>query len=125
MSAPGSAKKIVRKGYDKIATRYTAARTSASDSEDIQLLSLLVERLPKGAMILDAGCGSGRPVTRLLAESFAVIGVDFSQEQLRMAKTNVRNAGFICADLSHVPFKDKAFDAIGSYYSIISIPRAD
>ena len=118
-----SAKKIVRKGYDKIATSYTAARTADSDSEDIRLLNLLVERLPKRAMILDAGCGSGRPVTRLLAESFAVTGVDFSQEQLRMAKANVRNAGFICADLSHVPFKDEAFDAICSYYSIIHIPR--
>src|SRR5881296_1843154 len=96
-----SAKKIVRKGYDKIATRYTAARTADSDSEDIQLLNLLVERLPKGAMILDAGCGSGLPVTRLLAESVAVTGVDFSREQLRMAKANIGKARFICADLSH------------------------
>src|SRR3989442_11865955 len=98
MSAPGSAKKIVRKGYDKIATSYTAARTADSDSEDIRLLKLLVERLPKGAMILDAGCGAGRPVTQLLAESFAVTGVDFSHEHLHMAKANLRNAGFIYAD---------------------------
>src|SRR3989449_9616821 len=123
MSAPGSAKKIVRKGYDKIATSSAAASTSDSDSQDIRLLNLLLERLPKRAMILDAGCGSGHPVTRLLAESFAVTGVAFSQEQLRMAKANVGNAGFICADLSHVPFKDEAFDAICSYYSIIHIPR--
>src|SRR5712664_1056195 len=92
-----SAKKIVRKGYNKIAKSYTATRSVNSDSEDIRLLKLLVERLPKGAMILDAGCGSGRPITQLLAESFAVTGVDFAQEQLHMAKASVRNATFVCA----------------------------
>src|SRR5437879_9901847 len=105
-----SAKKIVRKGYDEIATSYTVARTADSDSEDIQLLNLLVDRLPKEATILDAGCGSGRPVTQLLAESFAVSGVDFSQEQLDMANASVRAAGFVCADLYHVPFKDDELD---------------
>src|SRR5205807_9213755 len=103
MHNQASAKKIVRKGYDKIATTYTATRTADSDSEDIQLLNLLVDRLPKEATILDAGCGAGRPVTQLLAESFAVTGVDFSQEQLHMAKAIVRDAGFACADLSQMP----------------------
>lgn len=120
-----SSKKIVRNGYNKIAKSYTETRSVDSDSEDIRLLKLLVERLPKGAMILDAGCGSGRPVTQLLAESFAVTGVDFAQEQLHMAKASVPNAGFICADLSQMPFKDEAFDAICSYYSIIHVPRGD
>ena len=125
MHKHASAKKIVRKGYDKIATRYTATRNVDSNSEDIRLLKLLAERLPKGAMILDAGCGSGRPVTQLLAESFAVTRVDFAEKQLHIAKTSVPNAGFICADLSHMPFKDEAFDAICSYYSIIHIPREE
>ncbi|OLE77129.1 hypothetical protein AUG19_01310 [archaeon 13_1_20CM_2_54_9] len=52
----------MRAEYNKIASSCAAARTS--DSEDVQLLNLLVRRLPKGAMVLDAGCGSGYPVAR-------------------------------------------------------------
>src|SRR5207244_11517896 len=95
MHNQASAKEIVRKGYDKIATSYIAARTADSDSEDIRLLNLLVERLPKGAVILDAGCGYGISVTRLLSDSFSVTGADFSKLQLCMAKAIVRNAVLI------------------------------
>lgn len=115
------AKRIVRTGYNTIASSYAAARTA--DSEDVQLLDLLVERLPKGAMVLDAGCGSGSPVAQFLAKSFRVVGVDFAEEQIRLAKESVPEAALVCADLSNMPFNNETFDAICSYYAIIHIPR--
>jgi ubiquinone/menaquinone biosynthesis C-methylase UbiE len=116
-----SGKKIVRVGYNKIATRYTATRTPVS--EDVQLLQLLVERLPKRAIVLDAGCGSGYPVTRFLAESFQVTGVDFSDVQLRLAKVSLPDSAFVSADIARMPFKNDVFDALCSYYAIIHVPR--
>lgn len=118
-----SGKKIVRDGYNKIASRYAAARTP--ESEDIQLLNQLMSHLPKGAVVLDAGCGSGYPVTRVLAQSFHVVGVDFSNEQLRLATRNLLDSAFLCADIARMPFKNDVFEAICSYYAIIHLPRKE
>ncbi len=117
------AKEIVRSGYNKIASRYAESRTD--DSEDIQLLSLLVERLPRRALVLDAGCGSGYPVAQFLAKSFQVVGVDFAPGQIQLARGKVPDAMFVCADLSNLPFKNGAFDAVCSYYAIIHVPRSE
>jgi SAM-dependent methyltransferase len=113
----------VRSGYNKIASTYAASRTD--DSEDIQLLSLLVERLPRRALVLDAGCGSGYPVAQILAKSFQVVGVDFAPRQIQLAIGKVPDALFVCADLSNLPFKNGAFDAVCSYYAIIHVPRSE
>ncbi len=114
-------KEIVKSGYDKIASSYSSIRTS--DSEDVQLLRLLVERLPLGAVVLDAGCGSGYPVTQVLSRSSRVTGVDFAKEQVLIAKRTVPDAEFILGDITDLPVRDCAFDAICSYYAIIHVPR--
>ena len=116
-------KEIVRKGYDAIAARYLAARSE--DSEDVQLLQELVQRLSPGAKVLDAGCGAGVPVTRRLSESFSVTGVDFSEAQIRLARQLVPRAQFVLQDITQLSFPDDSFDAICSYYAIIHIPRGE
>lgn len=89
----------------------------------MRLLAELAQRLPKGAKVLDAGCGAGVPVTRVLARRFDVTGVDFSEAQISLARQNVPEARFLCQDISQLDFPDGAFDAIVSYYAIIHIPR--
>ncbi len=116
------AKEIVRAGYNKIVSAYGATRTL--ESTDVQLLHLLVERLPRGAMVFDAGCGSGYPVARFLAEFFRVTGMDFAEEQIRAARRMVPDANFICGDITSLPFRDNTFDTVVSYYAIIHIPRS-
>lgn len=117
-------KKIVREGYDSIAAKYLAARNE-SHPNDVELLQELIQRLPQGAKVLDAGCGSGIPATRILSQSFDVIGVDFSEEQIRLARRLVPEAEFICQDITELDFPDESFDAICSYYTIIHIPREE
>ena len=115
------AKRIVRSGYNKIAARYTEKRTV--DSEDIHLLKLLVARLPKQGLVLDAGCGSGHPVTQFLAKHFQVTGVDFANEQVQLARIGLPDSGFVCADIANMPFKENVFDALCPYYAIIHLPH--
>ncbi len=112
---------IVRAGYDTIAATYTASRRE--ESEDVRLLAELTRRLPRGAKVLDAGCGAGVPVTRILARRFEVTGVDFSEAQIALARRNVLSARFLCNDMTQLDFPDGTFDAIVSYYAIIHIPR--
>jgi ubiquinone/menaquinone biosynthesis C-methylase UbiE len=73
--------------------------------------------------VLDAGCGAGDPITRILGRSFRVMGVDFAEEQLLRARRVVPTGHFVCADLRTVEFRDASFDAMCSYYAIIHIPR--
>ncbi len=117
-------KKIVREGYDAIAKTYLVVRNE-SYPNDVELLQELIQRLPQGAKVLDAGCGSGVPITRILNQSFDVIGVDFSEEQIRLARERVPEAEFVCQDITALDFPDESFDAICSYYTIIHIPREE
>lgn len=115
-------KKLVRAGFNEIASKYLAERSRKS--KDVGLLKELVDRLPKGARVLDAGCGPGVPVTRYLARFFDVTGVDFSEQQVKLARGLVPKARFFCEDMETLTFPDDSFDAICSYYAIIHIPRS-
>ncbi|MFN2303653.1 MAG: class I SAM-dependent methyltransferase [Anaerolineales bacterium] len=116
-------KTTVKDGYNSIADKYLPSRSE--DSEDVQLLKELVERLPKGVKVLDAGCGAGIPVTRYLSQFFDVTGIDFSDEQIRMARQLVPEAHFLCQDITQLTLAENSFDAICSYYAIIHIPRRE
>jgi 2-polyprenyl-3-methyl-5-hydroxy-6-metoxy-1,4-benzoquinol methylase len=116
-------KETVKAGYNQIAERYLAERTT--DSEDVRLLGDFIELLSSDAEVLDAGCGAGIPISKRLAEHFTVTGVDFSEAQIELAKKNVPNAKFLCEDMTKLNFSDDIFDGICSYYAIIHIPREE
>jgi ubiquinone/menaquinone biosynthesis C-methylase UbiE len=116
-------RKTVKEGYNAIANRYLAERTR--DSEDVRLLNDFMERLPVSAIVLDAGCGAGIPISQKLSERFQVKGVDFSEAQIELAKKNVPNAAFLCEDMTKLTFPEHSFDGITSYYAIIHIPREE
>jgi hypothetical protein len=59
-------KKTVKEGCSAIADRYLAERRRAS--EDVHLLDELIERLPVNAEVLDAGCGTGIPLSQMLSK---------------------------------------------------------
>jgi SAM-dependent methyltransferase len=76
-------------------------------------------------MILDAGCGSGFPLTQFLAKYFRVTGVEFAYEQIRLARENIPDSTLVCADISQMPFRKDVFDGICSFYAIIHVPRQE
>lgn len=112
---------VVRDGYDAIADRYLELRRGRAS--DLRLLRDLERLLPRGATVLDAGCGAGIPVTRRLSRSFDVLGVDFSSAQIARARENVPRARFQCADLTTLDLHSASFDAICCVYALIHVPR--
>lgn len=120
-------KKLVRAGYDAVAGDYLVTRLSPPEEQmaDVELLKELFVRLPPGALVLDAGCGAGVPVARLLQQRYRVVGVDFSQAQLALARSLVPEARFVCQDMTTLGFAPNSFDAICSYYAIIHVPREE
>src|SRR5262249_20885091 len=81
-------------------------------------------RLPDGARVLDLGCGNGTK-TRRLAERFEVVGVDISEEQLRLARDELPAATFVQADFAELDFPAESFDAVTAFYSITHVPREE
>ena len=58
--------------------------TQATEQEVAFLIEQL--KLPKGAAILDVGCGTGRHSVALAQHGFAVTGIDLSDEMLEKAR---------------------------------------
>ncbi len=118
-----SDKEVVRAGYEAIGDAYTKQRDIASP--DVRLLEAFAAHLAPGARVLDAGCGGGRPVAGLLARRFRVIGLDFAGAQLRILRDSIAAAHPVAGDMTRLPFRERTFDGIISYYAIIHVPRKD
>ena len=113
--------KIVMNGYNKIAKKYNATRFIFDNSRELEEFASL---LPKNAKVLDVGCGDGVPNTKFLVKSgFDVTGVDFSENQLKLARKNVPKATFILKDMTKLDFKNDSFDGLTACYSIIHVPK--
>ena len=120
---PAARREVVRRGYDEIADRYLAARATGGD---LALLPELVARLRNGDTVLDAGCGAGVPVTtQLVAADLEVVGFDLSSAQVRLARSHAPGAHLAQADLVALPFGDRSFDGLVSYYAVIHVPRSE
>ncbi len=116
-----SKEKIVRKGYDRIAKEYQADRHIFDQREELETL---VSLLAKGARVLDVGCGAGVPVASFLVDSgFHVIGVDFSEGMLELAREKVPRAEYVKGSMTRLGFKGNSFDGLTAFYSIIHVPR--
>lgn len=110
-------RRAVRDGYDRLAEEYDAAR-----SADPDFLDELRDRLPADGRVLDAGCGAGRPVAETLAADHHLVGLDFSREQIRMARGRVPAGRFVQGDMTHLPLAAESFDGVAAYHSVIHVP---
>jgi SAM-dependent methyltransferase len=113
-------KKLVQDGYNACATPFAAAREGGPSG-----LDLLLPRLRPGAEVLDLGCGCGVPVARALAARHRVTGVDFSSEQIRLARENVPSASFIEADIASLQLEPSSLNAVVAFYVLFHLSRAE
>lgn len=121
----GDAKSIVARGYDQIAARYAAWSVTERRIERERYTQSLIDRLDRGAKLLELGCGSRHITTKRLAKRFELIGVDRSPKQIALAKQQVPHATFIQADMSELSFSEASFDAVTAFYSLLHLPRLE
>ena len=118
--------------FDRIAGRYELLNTLMSAGLDRiwNKKAVLVTGLQPGERVLDLACGTGR-LTRDLADKVGpegyVLGVDFSEEMLRVAKrqptSNVEYRAGDATDLIGV--EDSSFDVATIAYGARNIPDLD
>ncbi len=153
-SQPASSTKIplsplkegIRKAYNTISNTYSDW-TKTHHATRIKYLNVLLEHLNSGAptpqSVLELGCGSGNPVTALLASSqyptngantssstprFKVIGNDISQQQLNLASKTLgsfKNVDLKEGDMMDLSFTERSLDAVLGMYALIHLPREE
>ena len=92
--------------YDGLADWYDARYVAGQDDHQPGLLDLLG---PGSGPCLDIGCGTGRNFETIRASGRSVVGLDFSADQLRLARSRT-DGPLMVADAGVLPFADASFD---------------
>ena len=103
--------------YDRLADAYSAfqdANAAYYRVADDALRRLLG---PGEGRCLDVGCGGGRVLALLADLGWAPVGVDESEDQLRVAGERVPGAQLVRADAHALPFADESFDGAVSTFT--------
>lgn len=116
-------RRAVREAYDEMAQHYYEQYTDEVSGEAlVEPVELFCEGLDTGDRLLDAGCGAGDPPLARAGESG--VGLDFSSEQLELARESTP-AELVQGDMTGLPFATDAFDAVAALYSLIHVPIED
>ena len=98
--------------YDKL---FTAPYKTEFEVNDL-IESILSKMDKEKAKILDIGCGTGQHIKLLSDNDYKVIGLDNSNEMLKIAKKNNPNNRFILGNaLDKKQFNEQKFDLISCY----------
>jgi SAM-dependent methyltransferase len=83
-----------------------------------------ISMLPSTSKVLDVGCGTGVPVSEMLAEAgLDVVGCDISPKMIKLAQTRVKGH-FIVSDMLSYKSEDK-FTAVFMIFSTLQLSYAD
>ena len=115
-------KQIVADGYDEIAERYIEWSGNVRVAERERYLSVMLDAMPRGARLLDLGCGPGTQSQEIQIR-FELTAVEISQRLAGFARKNLPRANVMHADMTAVDFPENSFDAVSAFYSLIHVPR--
>lgn len=94
--------------YDLIAEWYAGDRSHQVGVPEVEALTA---SLSPGACVLDAGCGNGIPLTRvLIAAGCGVFAVDSSSAMLERFRHNFPDVPAVCAHIETCDFGGRTFD---------------
>ena len=111
------------KAQEQFAKRSQAyAKNSALSNED-NLKHIIELTAPSGTdRLLDIATGTGFLAFEFAKHVFEVIGIDFTEEMLAIAKqykadNNIKNVAFESADVESLPFEDNCFDLVSCRFA--------
>jgi SAM-dependent methyltransferase len=110
--------------YERHARQWAADRT-AHPWNDRPWHDRFAASLPKGASVLDLGCGSGAPVASHLAQrGLAVTGVDSSPTLVAMCRERLADHTWLVADMRTLALP-RRFDGILAWDSFFHLRHDD
>lgn len=107
--------------YNGLADWYDARFVQEPETHQPGLLELLG---PGSGPCLDIGCGTGRNFFTIRESGREIVGVDYSSDQLRLARTRT-DGPLIEADAANLPFADGSFDTVMALWTSTDIDDFD
>jgi len=86
---------------------------------------IFISLLKPGALVLDVGCGGGLKSKYLAERGLSVVGIDFSEKMIAIAKREVSSATFLVCDLGEVSTLPYQFDGIFAEAVLVHVPRKE
>ena len=112
----------IRQTYDLIARDWH--EDHKRDDWWIDGTKKFVSLFKKDDLILDVGCAGGTKSSFLVQKGLRVVGIDLSEEMIKIAKQEVSDAEFFCLDLMDVNKLDYQFDGIFIQAVLLHIPKS-
>ena len=101
-------------GYEGVAREFLARRGSGrSTGVGVNAVRQWALALPRGAAVIDLGCGPGFPITEVLvAEGLKVFAVDAAPSFVEALRRNLPNTPVVCEAVQDSTFFDRTFDGV-------------
>jgi 2-polyprenyl-3-methyl-5-hydroxy-6-metoxy-1,4-benzoquinol methylase len=97
-------------GYEGIAAEFVSTRSITIGVERVRDWA---KALPRGAAVVDLGCGPGLPITEVLvAEGLRVYGIDAAPSFVQAFRRNLPNTPIACEAVQDSKFFDRTFDGV-------------
>lgn len=121
ISAP-RLRRATQASYDAIAAQFTDVWFDTVPGEAIESF---LKHLPRGATILDAGCGPGHHARFFKKAGFDPMGLDFSRSMLDIAAEKNDQIPFIHGDILSHALPNAHFDGVWSAVTLNHVPAED
>lgn len=93
--------------------------------EKLRVVHEEISKLPKGSLVLDAGCGGGL-ISKDLMKDYAVFGVDANPNAIEFCKKTYSEGRYTLANIEEtLPFVDNFFDGAIFVETIEHLPDPD
>jgi len=100
-------------GYEGIAESYIVVRGRAVNGIGASTARAWAGTFDKGAEVLDLGCGTGIPVTKILLEAgLKAFGLDASPKMVEEFRRNFPDVPVVCEAVERSLFFGRSFDGI-------------
>lgn len=121
--SPEESRKVLQKVYEA-AYKHCGYYPDNGGKKWGILRDYLKDILPKGATVLDVGCGCGLSVRAMLDDGFDGYGIDFAKIDVLWKELGVEGR-CSTASADNLPFKDGRFDLVMSMDLMEHIPEAE
>ena len=114
-------------GYEGIADEFVANRGRApSTGIGTSEVRAWARELPRGAAVLDLGCGPGIPLTQLLVvEGLSVHAIDAAPSFVEAFRRNLPGVPVACETVEESTFFDRQFDGIVAWGLMFLLAEQD
>lgn len=97
-------------GYEGVSAAFISTR---SMTIGVSRVRNWAKALPRGAAVIDLGCGPGLPITDVLvAEGLRAYGVDAAPSLVQAFRRNLPNTPIACEAIQESKFFDRTFDGV-------------